>query len=229
MRPLIISLFISLIVSALCTSTQAQQFDLGIGAGYGIPMGDFDEALESTPVGLNLFGAIKLGDLPLKGGFELGILNYGSDKRREDFNDQIPDVQVEVFRTYNILTGNLFLRYEIPAGDRFTPYIDAVGGINYLFTKTSVRQADSPAAFATSINRDDAGFTYGGGAGIAFNAFRISDKIVKVYINGRYLLGSELTYLNDGELIVQNGTVSELTTTSDTDLIVVNAGLTIDF
>ena len=98
-----------------------------------------------------------------------------------------------------------------------------------MFTKTSVRQADSPAAIASSVNRDDAALNYGGGLGVKFDVFRIADKQIRMNINGRYLFSDEITYLNDGELIIQNGTVAENTTTSDTDLIIVNVGLSVSF
>ncbi|MFN1834661.1 hypothetical protein AB2B38_005310 [Balneola sp. MJW-20] len=220
------SVLLSLIL--VYPEVEAQKVEFGAGLSYGIPMGDFSDALESDPVGGNFYVTFPAGKLPFDIGVELGIMTYGDDSRKENFNSQIPDVQVEVFRSYNIMTGNLLVRYQIDAG-RITPYIDGLAGFNYMFTKTSVRQSDNTAALASSVNRDDAALNYGGGLGVKFDVFKIANKQVRMNINGRYLFSDEITYLNDGELIVQNGTVAENTTTSDTDLIVVNVGLSVSF
>ena len=125
-------LFLFMTISA---TTYGQMNDFDITLFVGSPQGDFRDNLDRTAVGINGSVAFAIPSSSVQVGAELGIMTYGSDTRRENFNPNIPEVRVRVNTSYDIFTGHLFLRYEAPAGV-VRPYID---GLRSRITAISVR------------------------------------------------------------------------------------------
>jgi hypothetical protein len=204
------------------------QGDADINLFVGSPQGDFQDNLDRTAIGINGSIAFAAPSSPIQLGIEMGIMTYGSDSRRESFNPNIPEVQVRVETSYDILTGHFFLRYEVPA-PIVRPYIDGLIGFNYLFTETKIQDSQDYDEIASDTNFDDWAFSYGFGPGIKFKVY--DSPVNRVYINlkTRYLFGSEASYLQPGSIEVNNGRLTFNESTSKTDMLTIHLGATFKF
>ena len=52
------------------------------------------------------------------------------------------------------------------------PYLDGLIGFNYLFTKTTIKNASNNEEVASSTNFDDTTMNYGGGGGLMFVVYK---------------------------------------------------------
>ena len=121
-------LLISFIAAPMVSMGQMGDADINIFLGD--PQGDFQDNLDRIAIGINGSVAFAVPTSPIQLGVEMGIMTYGSDTRRENFNPNIPEVTVRVETSYDILTGHFFLRYETPT-PTVRPYIDGLIGFNY--------------------------------------------------------------------------------------------------
>jgi hypothetical protein len=115
----------------------------------------------------------------------------------------------------------------------FRPFADALLGLNYLYTETTLRNrgfsGEEPVLRDT--NFDDTAMSYGLGAGFQIRLFNIptSEEMNRpgrgyLVIQGRYMLGDEAEYLNS--LSTDNGTVVYDIRKSRTNLVYIQLGLT---
>lgn len=158
----------------------AQMSDADLTILLGSPQGDFRDNLDETAFGINGSIAYAIPQTAVQVGAELGFMIYGEDRRLENFNPNIPEVRVAVVTDYDIFTGHLFLRYEVPNGV-IRPYIDGLVGFNYLFTQTRIEDRDDFDEIASDTNFDDTAFSYGVGGGLKFRVYSSSTK--ETYIN----------------------------------------------
>ncbi len=196
----------------------------------GFPSGEFADNVPGTGIGIDLTGGIQLAGSPLFLGAELGFLIHGRESRREPFSTTIPDVEVRVITTNNILNGHLFLRLQ-PGVGSIRPYFDAFIGFKYLFTVTEIRNVwdsdDEPIAHSTNLG--DIAYSRGVGFGVAIRLLEDNwssengrDQAVGLYLDlgVRYLLGSEADYMKKGSVErLGDGTISYDIGRSRTDVI----------
>ena len=207
----------------------------------GFPSGEFSDHVSSVGIGLDFTGGIQLPRSPLFVGANLGFMIYGRESRREPFSTTIPDVEVRVITTNNILNGHLFMRLQ-PGVGSVRPYFDAFVGFKYLFTLTEIRNvwyADEDDPIAQSTNLGDIAFSRGVGFGVAINLLEddwSSDEgkraPVGLYLDlgFRYLLGSEADYLKRGSIErLGDGTIRFDRERSRTDVIHPVIGLRASF
>jgi hypothetical protein len=210
-------------------TTSAQYFDADVNLLIGVPQGDFRDNLDRTAFGIN--GSIAGGsqDSPFQFGLELGIMSYGSDRRRENFNPNIPEVQVVVRTDYDILTGHFFGRLERPHG-LVRPYADALVGLNYLFTESRITDDDEFGEdIASTTNFDDTTFSYGLGGGLKVKVYQQGSNKYMVNLKTRYLFGGEASYLQPGSIQVVSGNLRFDESTSDTHLLTIHLGMSFKF
>jgi hypothetical protein len=209
-------------------------FSAGLSFDVGFPQGELRDQIERNAYGIGgqVFYSPRQG--PLAVGFELGWMNYGNESRREPFSSTIPDVTVEVETSNNIVQAFLILRGQLPKGP-IQPYGDALIGFNYLFTETTIKDADDPSEeVASSTNRDDAAFAYGFGGGVMVSVYDgMIDSVhsIQVLLDGgiRYVLGQEAEYLKEGSIRRENGTVEYDMIKSRTDMLRLHVGVAIRF
>ncbi len=114
--------------------------EASVAFSLGFPSGEFRDHVPSVGIGLDLTGGIQLPGSPVFLGAEFGFLIYGHESRREPFSTTIPDVEVRVITTNNLINGHLFLRLQ-PGVGSVRPYFDAFIGFKYLFTLTEIKNA----------------------------------------------------------------------------------------
>lgn len=217
-----------LLFAVLPITIQAQVNDADINLFFGIPQGEFQENLDATAIGINGSVAFAIPSSPLSLGLELGIMTYGTDSRDESFNPNIPEVTVEVNTMYDIFTAHTFIRYEARSGV-MRPYIDGLVGLNYLFTETNIQDQNNYQTIASDTNFDDTAFSYGVGGGLKFRVAQTETNQYLINLKGRYLLGSEADYLQEGSLEVVEGQLFFDESTSKTDILTIHVGLSVKF
>lgn len=222
----------------LCTGSIAAQTNFmgSLHFNMGLPQGELKDQIDANAYGFGGQIFYTPRKSPIAIGLEVDWMNYGSETREEPFSTTIPDVTVDVETTNNVLQGFLVLRGQMPTGS-VELYGDALLGINYLFTETSI----SGTGFdfedvVSSTNFDDAAFAYGIGGGLMVPVYERKKEAgkggpVKVYIDGgaRYIFGGEAEYLKKGSIRRTNGTVSFDAIKSKTDLVKIHLGVAVRF
>ena len=204
---------------------------IGVGGYFTIalPKGEFDEKVESNGYGFIGQALFSVTGSPVSIGGSFGGVIYGRETREEPFSMTIPDVTVDVETNNYILLGHAVLRIQPTAGP-FRPYAEGVIGFHYLFTQTSIKSQEENVASDT--NFDDGVLSYGGGGGIMFQVYDGgSSKPVSVYIDAgvRYLKGGKARYLKEGSIRREDGRVLYDVEESETDLLTIQIGATVQF
>ncbi|MBD3258471.1 hypothetical protein GF377_08555 [candidate division GN15 bacterium] len=226
-------LTLATILAATGASAQTN-FAGGLYFNAGFPQGDFNDQIDRNAYGLGGQFFYTPEKSPFGIGLELGWMNYGRETRREPFSTTIPDVTVEVSTTNNIVQGFLVFRGHLPRGP-IRPYADALVGFNYLFTETSISDADEPGEdVASSTNQDDAVFAYGFGGGVTVPVYhRTAEKggPLQILIDAglRYVIGGEAEYLEEGSIRREGGQVSFDVIQSKTDMLRLHVGVMVRF
>jgi hypothetical protein len=217
--------------------TQAQsRFQGGLNLLLGFPQGDFKDEVDEIGGGIAGEFLYSPGSTPLGFGASLGFMNYGKETRREPFSSTIPDVEVDVITSNNILLGHLLLRAQSKKG-MFQPYLDGLVGFSYLFTDTKIENISDPedGEVAKSKNLDDAVFSYGGGGGLMIKVYTGKSEgqgkmwSLLIDLRGRYMIGGEAEYLKKGSIGRHNGKISYDIIKSKTDLLTAQIGVAVSF
>jgi len=228
-------LFITLILSGFLSETSLAQ-TAGVNLTLAFPRGNFYANNKTTGFGGSVEGTFlnaKAGALNFGLGANFSFLTFGSESRESAFSNTNPDVTVDVDRSYNIMNFHLLMRFA--TNNTFVrPYADVLLGGSYLYTTTSVRNQYSGEDIASSTNFDDVAWSYGAGAGVMIKIYSpedANDIPVWLDIKMRYLVGTEADYIKRGGVKVDsnNGTVSYDITTSETDILTFNIGVSIPF
>jgi len=208
----------------------------GLTLGGGFPLGEFRANIGHPGGGLDFFLGTRLGNSSFVAGFDLSYILYGIESRDEYLSGTIP-LQVEVETTNNILQGLLFLRFQ-PFGGRVRPYIEALAGLSYLFTDTSIYDEDGldREEIASDINFDDATLAVGAGAGmeIRLGKYRSSGRSMRrpeyfLDLKVRYVSGGTAQYLREGAIVQDGDGVTYLYNESKTNLVSIQIGLSVSF
>lgn len=208
------------------TITKAQQ--AGINLSLAIPQGEFADQVDNLGGGLS--GEFMIlspkPKSPIGFGLNIGYYIYGRENRSEPLYN-IPEVFVRVSRTNNLINFHLVFELGLPNG-RVRPYVQGLFGGEYLYTETSVSSEATDNPFASTVNYDDWGWSYGVGAGVSI--LLSGDPVTEIgaiYLDfkGRYLFGSEATYLKEGSVAVSGQQVRYYPSVSQTDLLTIHAGV----
>ena len=231
------ALFIAVMVAAVPSARALDIFDAGLLFDIATPQGEFSDHVDRNGYGLSGFGALHLGPSPIKIGVEAGFMNYGSDSRHAPLSTTIPDVTVKVTNTNNIVLGHLFLRFQPELG-AFAPYVDMLGGFNYLFTESKIEDDNNGAMVASSTNYDDFTSSYGfgggcmirlGSMGIPNPSFGAGTLDFALDFRVRSLRGGKAEYLKEGSIKRESGSVVTQTERSRTDLILYQIGVSVRY
>ena len=230
------SLFL-LIIAAFLVLTQPalgqSNFQGGLNFMAGFPQGEFKDNVDENGFGIGGEILYSPSTSPFGIGISLGFMNYGEESRREPFSTTIPDVEVEVSTTNNIVMGHLLFRAQSKIGP-IRPYLDGLVGFNYLFTETRIEDVDDEEEIASSTNLDDGVFSYGAGGGVMLRLFTSKAKKGKVWsilldLGARYILGGEAEYLKEGSIKRVGGRVVFDKIKSKTDLLTARLGVIVEF
>jgi hypothetical protein len=206
----------------------------GLHFNAGLPQGELDDQLGRDAYGLGgqIFYAPSVS--PLAVGLDVSWMNYGRRTRREPLSTTIPEVTVDVETMNNVVQAFAVLRAQTPRGP-IQLYGDALVGLNYLYTETTIKDTDDVLdEIASTTNQEDSAFAYGFGGGVMVAVYTRSGEpaggsSLQVLIDGgaRYLIGDRAKYLREGSIRVSDGRVSFETLESETDLLRSHLGVAV--
>jgi hypothetical protein len=204
----------------------------------GFPQGEFKQNVENAGLGANFYYAYHLPRSLLSVGVSFAFLIYGSETRVVPLSPTIPDITVDVKTENSILLCHLFFRLQ-PQKGRFRPYLDALVGVNYLTTDTSINNYHDYDGFDNNVssnNYNDLAFSYGVGAGAMVNLLLARGRetgrrmfSLDLDVGVRYIRGGVAEYLKEGSIHRENGRVSYDVYRSRTDLLGAYIGLSFSF
>ena len=214
----------------------AQKIDLGVDLVAGVPQNEWRKNLSEEGYGLMGHIGCFVGDTPFMIGTDIGYMNYGTDKRRENFSYTIPDVSVDVRNTNNILMLHGFARIQ-PRKGFFRPYFEGLFGFKYLFTRTTIKEHWYTEPIASYTNFDDFSPSWGVGVGADIGIWqgkRVArgHGFVDVSLNLgiQQLWGSEAEYLKKGSIEQDPyGGITYHVLQSGTDMLVPKIGIRVRF
>lgn len=208
----------------------------GFSLGELYPSGAFAENARRGGAGFGFFFAKRLGRSPVFAGGEFSFHFYGDTHRHESMAGiGVPEVQLDVETFNNILQGLFLLRVE-PLRGGVKPYAEALAGVSYLYTDTSVYSHTFPwEDLAYDINYDSFTVTAGVGAGLALRVGRPRDrpehrrKESLIEIKVRYMAGGVAKYLRQGSIVVEGDTFTYQVEKSATSFVTVQMGFSFFF
>src|SRR5262245_22387815 len=156
--------FLSLLIGG-ATIARAQERQAGVYFTTVVPHGEFSENVTNNGYGVSGQILVRLAGSPFLAGGDLGIAIYGSESRREPISTTIPNLQVRVRTTNNILFSHFVLRAQ-PRTGPVRPYFDGLIGLNHLSTKTSISDLSNDETIASSTDMSDTALSYGFGGGM---------------------------------------------------------------
>jgi hypothetical protein len=218
-----------LIAAGEITDSQAQQYSAGADFLTLVPRGEFKQNIDNNGYGVGGHFAVALGRSPIFVGIDAGIINYGSQTRRERLSGSIPEIELEVDTDNNIVLTHFLLRVQ-PRTGAVRPYLDGLVGIKYLYTNTEIRSDFNDEPLASTTNLSDTTFSYGFGGGVQVRLAEFT-KGRALMLDGRvrYLRGSEAEYLREGSIRRTNGSVSFEVLSSRTDVVTAQVGVSFVF
>jgi hypothetical protein len=224
--------FLGIFLIAFCTIVPAvnaqSRFQTTFSFSMGFPQGEFGDNVDNTGLGLNAGFNYRIGHSPVLIGVSFGFLQYGSVSRTTPLSPDIPELIVDVNTSNNILAAHFLARYEfLRYESRIRPYVEGLVGLNYLWTQTSIDDSDD----VISTNFDDSTGSFGGGGGVLIGLYHnaVSPFQIDLDLGARWLSGGDASYLTEGSIIRENGTVKYVVTESDTNLFVTNFGVAFSF
>ncbi len=233
----------ALIVLAAVMNSVAQTNFQGSGSILlGFPQGKFKENAASIGGAAGFDFAYSPATSPFGVGAALGFIIYGSDTRREVVKTSTADFDVEVNTTNAIIQAHLLARVQHKGGP-VCPYLEALFGLNHLTTDTSIRDAngwhsDDEEREISTNNMSDTALSYGGGGGLMVKVYQGKKEneqgktgIWNLLVDSRvrYVVGGEARYLKKGSIRRVNDTLVYDVKKSDTDLLTVQVGVTVEF
>ncbi|MBU2491751.1 MAG: hypothetical protein KJ571_03930 [Bacteroidetes bacterium] len=196
----------------------------------GLPQGEFKDNIDKLGYGLQVQGTLSSPGIftPFSIGVSAAYMVYGNESRQAPLSVYVPDVTVDVDRSYNLANFHL-LALVSPLGGPIRPYVEGLVGGTYLFTTTEVKGTNNDEKFASSTNFDDFAFSYGFGGGILINLVPGLGIGPDIYLDlkARYLLGSESEYLTEGSVVINpaNSSITYNAKKSTTDLLSIHIGV----
>lgn len=212
--------------------SQSHNFDIGFA--FGTPQGSFQQVLERNAYGIDASYTYQINpQIPIHVGVGMLYQNYGWKERNAQFVEGVPEVDVQVRTTNNLITPQLIMRLE-PEINGFTPFLEATMGFNYLFTQSSITDDFSEDDIASTVNYDYTTSNYGVGAGAKLRLWEGFDDEgnffgVHLLLKTKYMIGGEALYLREGDLVAVGNELEYNLSRSRTDLTTFNVGLVFNF
>lgn len=223
----------SLIVLFIPVIGLSQPFNFDIGFAHGTPKGGFGQELDRNSYGLDAAFTYQVPRSPIHIGVGFGYQNFGWRERTEIFSRDIPEVDVRVRTTNNMVTPHFLMRIEPDAG-MFSPFVEGTLGFNYLYTESSVIDDWDEEEISSTVNYDYTTSNFGIGGGVKIRMYEGYNEDgdffgVSLILKGKFMVGGEALYLKEGGLTPQNGGLSYDLSRSRTDLATFNVGFAINF
>jgi len=210
------------------TVVRAQERQAGFYFTTVVPSGEFSENVTNNGYGGGGQFLVRLGPSPFLIGGDVGGVIYGSESRREPISTTIPNLQVRVRTTNNILLSHFVVRAQ-PRSGTVRPYMDGLIGLKHLFTRTTISDLSDDEDIASNTDLSDTSLSYGFGGGLQIPLTKGREARILLDTNVRYLRGARAAYLKKGSIREENGLPVFDVLFSRTDVIAVQVGVTFRF
>ena len=219
--------FLALLIGGV-TVARAQERQASVYFTTIVPRGEFSENVTNNGYGVSGQILVRLGPSPFLAGGDLGIAVYGSESHREPISTTIPNLQVRVRTSNNILFSHFVLRAQ-PRTGPVRPYFDGMIGLKHLFTKTSISDLSDDETIASNTDLSDTALSYGFGGGLQIPLTKGPESRILLDTGVRYLRGARAVYLRKGSIREEGGLVFFDVLSSRTDALAVHVGVTFRF
>ena len=208
----------------------AQQQEAGIRFLVGAPTGDFGDAVDDLGFGIEAHYGLR----PVPAwtfGVGLHAMAYGSETRTY----RMPLVEDFDLNTTNNLAGGFLFAQFRPLSGPVQPYVEARGGINYLWTESKLEDQDwwDGDEVARKTNYDDFAPFWGGGGGLLIKLCRGDSAQEKpgvlLDLKVTYTQGAKAEYLTEGDVEIVNNVPVFSPSKTDTDLLSYELGVVLTF
>ncbi len=218
-----------LMMLMLATLTFAQT--IGGGVFLGLPQGNFKKEIDRVGYGINASATITTPDRvhPVSFGLNVGYMVYGSNTEKRPLSNTIREVTVDVTQRNSLVNFHLLMRVSPVSGD-VKPYLEFLGGGEYIFTTTEVESEYDVDNVFESTNYDDFAWSYGGSLGIMFKIAGGPNGMGSVMLDlkAQYLMSSEAEYLKEGDIrLDQNNNIYYTPSRSSTDYLALQLGVVV--
>jgi len=239
MKPRMPKTIILLVVAWATAASSQPRFQGSLHLASGLLQGEFKQNTGSDGFGLTGEFFYSPSRSLFSIGVSAGFLIYGMESRRQPLSSEFPDFTVKVSTDNSMVLAQLVFRLQNPTG-RLQPYVEAVAGLNYLYTETRIENVDDwyeDERIASKVDFDDTAFNYGAGGGLQYTLYTASPREGQQYhplsvaldIQAKYLIGEQARYLKKGSDHRVNGQVLYDVKESKTDLVLIQLGAAIHF
>jgi hypothetical protein len=220
--------FLALLIGGATIVGAQDAAQVGVYFTTIVPRGGFSDNVTNNGYGASGQFLVRLGPSPFLAGGDLGIAVYGSVSHREPISTTIPNLQVRVRTSNNILFSHFVLRAQ-PRTGMVRPYFDGLIGLKHLFTRTSISDLTDGETIASSTDLSDTALSYGFGGGLQIPLTKGREAKILLDTGVRYLRGARAEYLRKGSIREVNGQVVFDVLSSRTDVLAVQVGVTFRF
>jgi hypothetical protein len=235
-------LIVTLTLALGARGQENAEFELLATRGVGI--GELGRRIDHATWGGSFYGGGRLHGTPFTLGVRLTMTNYGSQHNADlaGFSSAVP---ADVKYSYNLLMTHLVFRYQ-PQPSLFTPYVEALVGLNYFFTQVYYGNGGVvPLIVGDAVLAIDGGGSktllsslspsLGLGGGLKVRLARIGRGMqsnrppLSVFLNlqGRYVHGGPAQYLRPGGLMIDGDRIISEPKRSQTNLFFLSMGLSV--
>jgi hypothetical protein len=177
----------------------------------GVPQGEFEQNLDRPGYGINVFLGAAAPGSPFVIGLDFDYFNVGRTQSRTRFvlGGGLLGPEIDVVTTNDIVQPHLVLRAQ-PVIGATRPYVEALGGFKYLFTRTQIEdinRGQQDEEVFSSTDYDDFTWSYGAGAGIDFDLYTTYDELtgrenarIGLHLGVQWVFGPEAEYVAEGEI-----------------------------
>lgn len=204
------------------------QTALGGGIQTSIPVGDFSDQFDGTPVGLAAtFTAPTFINSPIHGGFGFAWNRIGSSQQ----DIFVPSGEGFASGDYEVVTNRYTYDVHVrlsPFRGRMQPYIEGLAGWSNYITRADLdtRYANGEIGESTERLHNDMSWNYGWGVGVHVRLMPyifLEGKVQRVY-------GSETSFLDHESMVIQpSGQLDYDMITGRPQFVTVQVGLTFKF
>jgi hypothetical protein len=204
----------------------------------GVPQKDFKEKNDNLGFGFQLQGSLTSPGVtnPILVGLSVGFMVFSSEDKEYTTSTGFFDFTQNLNLSSNMANIHLYLQLA-PFPGPVKPYVEILGGGNYLFTTATVDLVgiDQAPLFESDVSKDDSfsdfTWSYGAGAGILISIVPLPEMDLYLDLKARYLKGGEAEFVTQEDIDVNfdKGQVYFSPRKAKTDLISFHIGATVAF
>jgi hypothetical protein len=169
----------------------------GLALSIGQPVHEFRQYV-ADGIGGSGHALYRIGN---SGAFALrvdgGMVNYGSERKRIPWNDNVGRITVDLRTNNNIYWGGIGPQLMAPSGI-VRPYVTGSVGFAVFATSSSIHDRDTDEEIVSDNNKTDGTWALTGGGGVLIPLFRNARSLVFLDLGARFHRNGTVEYLREG-------------------------------